>query len=84
MGKADDFHLITLDYLKAVCISIVIFAHCGGIKLLTIYFPFWGMISVPIFIVITGYVFTLSANRYQVQNLPSYFYGFWWKNGHDF
>lgn len=55
----------TLDFLKGICIILVIITHYSWnvTQRVQFLFPFWVSIAVPIFMLITGYVYSLSYNK---------------------
>jgi peptidoglycan/LPS O-acetylase OafA/YrhL len=54
-----------LDILKGICILMVVLTHYNwtGDETLKLLFPFWVAMAVPVFIIISGYVYTLSYER---------------------
>lgn len=52
----------SLDYLKAICIIGVVTLHVKVPKFIAhqLLFPFWAQLAVPFFMVIAGYVLTIS------------------------
>ena len=57
-----------LDVLKGICILLVILTHFDWVEAerLRYLFPFWMNPAVPIFMIISGYVFTESFKRKNV------------------
>ena len=55
----------TLDFLKGICIILVVITHYSwnDTQRVKFLFPFWIDIAVPIFMLITGYVYSLSYNK---------------------
>ena len=62
-----------IDLLKGVCIIFVIFTHSGWTdsQTLKLLFPFWIDMAVPIFMLISGYVYTKSFNKNEIETLDS-------------
>ena len=60
-----------LDVLKGICILLVIFTHFEWSReqTLNLLFPFWVNPAVPIFIIISGYVYAKSFERKQILTL---------------
>lgn len=74
MGKETTNRNHFLDLLKGLCIILVIITHCSWndderVKLL---FPFWVDMAVTIFMIVSGYVGTLSLNRKNLSLLNMY------------
>lgn len=59
-----------LDTAKGLCILFVVFSHYGwsADEKLTMHFAYWVDMAVPIFMVITGYVYYLSYTRRAVKD----------------
>lgn len=59
-----------LDVIKGVCILLVILTHFDWVEAqrLQYFFPYWMNPAVPIFMIISGYVFTESYKRKNVKN----------------
>ncbi|SDB54384.1 Peptidoglycan/LPS O-acetylase OafA/YrhL, contains acyltransferase and SGNH-hydrolase domains [Pseudobutyrivibrio sp. YE44] len=60
----------TLDIIKGICILMIIITHFpleDGENLKFLY-PFWIDMAVPMFMVITGYVYTLSYDKKKVES----------------
>ena len=55
--------VLIIDYLKTISVIFVIILHCGIKELYTKYFlfPFIFNMAVPIFMIVSGYIFTYSA-----------------------
>lgn len=73
MKTVNQSHLNVLDYLKAFAVIGVILTHIS-LPLKEIYFPFWGHMSVPIFIIISGYVWSLSAYSNGIDTIKKWFF----------
>lgn len=65
--KRNDF----LDVLKGICILLVVLTHFEWEKeqTLNLLFPFWVSSAVPIFMIISGYVYSESFKRKQISTL---------------
>lgn len=63
----------TLDVIKGLCILLVIFTHSAwqDNQRLTFLFPFWVNMAVPVFMVISGYVSSLSMKHRKVESIGS-------------
>ncbi len=63
-------HNQAIDLLKGVCIIFVVFTHFSWTakERLVMGIPFWIDMAVPIFMLISGYVNTLSYNRKQIKS----------------
>ena len=61
----------TLDVLKGVCIVLVILTHFKWSKdeRLLLLFPFWVEMAVPIFMIVSGYVYAWSYERKQIKSV---------------
>lgn len=61
----------TLDFLKGICILLVILTHYGWNKEneIRFLFPYWLDMAVPIFMIISGYVYAKSFERNNVNLL---------------
>ena len=44
-----------LDFLKGFCILSVIFNHCFGPQKDNFFFPYWGQLAVPLFLILQSY-----------------------------
>ncbi len=59
-----------IDLLKGISIIMIIITHCDyawdGNKRLLFGFPFWIDMAVPIFMIISGYVYSLSINKREI------------------
>ena len=71
MDKEERNH--TIDVLKGVCIIFVIITHFNfsNSQRLELLFPFWIDMAVPIFMFVSGYLWTLSYNKHKLNNLKS-------------
>ena len=60
-----------VDALKGVCIIFVIVLHLpwSDEKRLQYLFPFWMNMAVPIFMIISGYVYALSYKRNRIEQI---------------
>ncbi len=60
-----------VDFLKGICVLFVIITHCAwsDAERLTFLFPFWIDMAVPMFMILSGYVSTLSLMKKDVQHL---------------
>lgn len=65
----------SIDLLKGICILFVITTHFNWSERETLYggFPFWIVMAVPVFILISGYVYTNSYLRKNVETLDQAF-----------
>ena len=54
-----------IDVIKGICILLVILTHFDWIEAerLKCFFPYWMNPAVPIFMIISGYVFTESYKK---------------------
>ena len=62
-----------IDVLKGICIIFVVFTHASwtteqNLKLL---FPFWIDMAVPFFMLVSGYVYTKSFQKNEIETLDS-------------
>lgn len=62
-----------LDVLKGICILLVILTHFDWVEAerLRYFFPYWMNPAVPIFMIISGYVFTESFKRKEVSTFAA-------------
>ena len=69
------WRLPSLDYLKAICILFVIITHAALVDRLRteFLFPFWIDMAVPIFMIISGFVYSMSAERKHITRIPDWF-----------
>lgn len=66
--------LVAIDYLKAVAIVLVIITHSISQETrLKYYGPFWIDMAVPIFMIISGFTYSMSADRHQIKTLHQWF-----------
>ena len=63
----------TVDVLKGICIIFVIITHCSfsDSQRLWLLFPFWIDMAVPIFMFLSGYLWTLSYKKHKLNDLKS-------------
>lgn len=61
----------SIDFVKGLCIIFVIISHYAWdyTERLKLLFPFWIDMAVPIFMVITGYVYTKSFQKHKIITL---------------
>lgn len=60
----------TIDVLKGLCIILIIITHFDwkeGVRL-EYGFPFWVDMAVPLFMIISGYAYSLSYNKQGIEN----------------
>ena len=64
-----------VDLLKGICILFVIITHFSwqAIERRNLLFPFWVDMAIPIFLVITGYLFSLSYQKKNIESIESAF-----------
>lgn len=69
------FHrIMAIDYLKAIAVILVILTHALSKKQrLKIGGPFWISMAVPIFMVLSGFTNSLSADKNKFDSLGDYF-----------
>lgn len=62
-----------IDVLKGLCIIFVVFTHAGWTheQELKMFFPFWIDMAVPFFMLISGYVYTKSFLKNEINVLDS-------------
>ncbi|MBS4537869.1 acyltransferase [Clostridium sp. D2Q-11] len=66
--------LIAIDYLKTISILLVIFTHAISAKFNDrILGPFWIDMAVPIFMIISGLTYSLSAKRKDINKFSEWF-----------
>lgn len=66
--------LVAIDYLKAIAIVLVIITHSiTQEKRLKYYGPFWIDMAVPIFMIISGFTYSMSADRNKIKTLYQWF-----------
>lgn len=75
MNEKNSYRIIVLDWLKAIAIFFVIATHINlsSSAKLDILFPFWGYMAVPVFLIISGYVYALSMQRNHITRIGAYF-----------
>lgn len=63
-------HNYTIDSIKGICILLVIISHYAwsSEESKKYFFPFWMDCAVPFFMIISGYVLSLSFQRHQIKN----------------
>lgn len=66
--------VIAIDYLKAISIMLIILTHSMSAEVNDMLLgPFWIDMAVPIFIIISGITFSLSADRKNIDKLSKWF-----------
>lgn len=66
--------LMSIDYLKAIAIVLVIVNHSlTDIKRLKLGGPFWISMAVPIFMIISGFTYSMSSERRSINTFGQYF-----------
>lgn len=67
--------VLIIDYLKTISVIFVIILHCGIKELYTKYFlfPFIFNMAVPIFMIVSGYIFTYSALNKNIDAIKKWF-----------
>lgn len=66
--------VMAIDYLKAIAVILVILTHAlSKTQRLKIGGPFWISMAVPIFMIISGFTNTLSADKNNIDSLSQYF-----------
>lgn len=70
-GKMEKGRNVFLDNVKGVCILFVVITHFSWNleEIWAMFFPFWIDMAVPIFMIISGYVYALSFSRKKVNCL---------------
>lgn len=61
----------SLDIYKGVCILLVILTHFNwtASERLKYLFPFWVNMAVPMFMIISGYVYSLSFEKHKINTI---------------
>lgn len=69
--QIDKQHYNSIDLVKGICIIFVIITHYKWDKYerLKFCFPFWIDMAVPVFMIISGFVYTKSFAKKQISNL---------------
>lgn len=66
--------IVSIDYLKAIAVILVILTHSLQTNTyLKIGGPFWIDMSVPIFIIISGFTNAMSSDKHGINTLKEYF-----------
>lgn len=66
--------IMSIDYLKAIAVVLVILTHLLTIdQRLSIGGPYWITMAVPIFMIISGFTYYMSAEKSNIRNLREYF-----------
>jgi surface polysaccharide O-acyltransferase-like enzyme len=67
--------IFAFDYLKALCILFVIITHLAVTDVLRkdFLYPFWIDMAVPIFMIISGYVYSLSCEKRHISSINNWF-----------
>ena len=62
-----------IDALKGICILFVIITHFSWSdeERLKFLFPFWIDMAVPIFMIISGYVYAISYKKHNIANISA-------------
>ena len=68
-SKANRNHFI--DLLKGICIIFVIVTHFSWTdeEKLQYYFPFWLNMAVPLFMIVSGYVYAFSFRKHKIEKI---------------
>ena len=71
----DSYHLKSLDYLKVISIFMIVVTHLGfsAITRKNLLFPYWIDMAVPIFFIISGYVYSLSSDKRKLKGIKDWF-----------
>ena len=71
IDEHNDYHNRFVDVLKGICIVFIIITHLPWSDEQRLYylFPYWINMAVPIFMIISGYVYALSYKRNQVTSI---------------
>lgn len=74
VGQKNPTRLMAIDYLKALAIVLVIINHSLSEDLqLKIGGPFWISMAVPIFMIVSGFTYAMSADRNKIDSFKEYF-----------
>lgn len=66
--------LMAIDYLKAIAAILVIINHSlTNIQQLKVGGPFWISMAVPIFMIVSGFTYSMSARRRKLESFKDYF-----------
>lgn len=66
--------LFSVDYLKAFAVLLVIINHSlSQAQQLKIGGPFWINMAVPIFMIVSGYTYSMSLDRREIETFKGYF-----------
>ncbi len=66
--------IMAIDYLKAIAIILVILTHAmSKVQRLKVGGPFWISMAVPIFMIISGFTNSMSADRKNIESLSQSF-----------
>ena len=68
MNNTENHNNSFVDVLKGICIIMVVVTHFSWEEHERLYylFPFWIDMAVPIFMLISGYVYTISYKRHEI------------------
>ncbi len=71
MDKKSINRIPIIDIVKGICIIMVIIEHYAWkeAERLMAAFPFWISMAVPVFMLVSGYVYTLSLEKKQIHTL---------------
>lgn len=61
----------SVDFIKGICIIFIVITHCNfnDIERLKFLFPFWIDMAVPVFMVLSGFVYGKSFQRKHISSL---------------
>ncbi len=64
-----------IDVLKGICVIFIIITHFSwsSQERLALFFPYWIDMAVPIFMIVSGYVYTLSYKKNQIEKVEDAF-----------
>jgi peptidoglycan/LPS O-acetylase OafA/YrhL len=73
-GSQGRNRLMAIDYLKAAAIIFVILDHILSKRMTeNIWGPFWIDMAVPIFMILSGFTYSMSADRHGISSIREYF-----------
>ena len=59
-----------IDYLKAICVTMVIFTHYDWSEKCTPLFTMFINMAVPVFMILSGYNFAMSGKKHRRRRRP--------------
>lgn len=73
-NKKSSTRLMAIDYLKAIAVILVIINHSlTNTQQLKVGGPFWISMAVPIFMIVSGFTYSMSASRHESDSFKDYF-----------